>query len=92
MIQVSEIAAMVILETLQENGSGPEKGFRLKREENGVSLSIDTPNKDDNIIWHNKSIVLIVDKDTEKKVGDALVDIENGAEEPRLVLRHKIST
>lgn len=90
MIQVSEIAAMVILEALQANGSGPEKGLRLKRVENGLSLHIDVPGKNDNILWHNKSIILIVDKDTEKNVGDALVDIEEGAEEPRLVLRHKV--
>jgi len=92
LIQVSEIAAMVILEALQANGSGPEKGLRLKQEKNGISLNIDTPGNNDNIIWHNKSIVLIVDKDTEKKVGDAMVDIEEGEEEPRLVLRHKVNT
>jgi hypothetical protein len=90
MIQVSEIAAMVLLETLQASGVGPEKGLRLKREDIGLSLRIDVPKNNDNIIWHNKSVVLIVDKDTEKKVGDALVDVEEGPEEPRLVLRHKM--
>jgi hypothetical protein len=89
MIQVSEIAAMVILETLQANGAGPEKGLRLKRESIGLSLHIDVPEESDSIIWHNKNIVLIFDKETEKNEGDALVDVEEGPEEPRLVLRHK---
>jgi hypothetical protein len=92
MIQVSEIAAMVILETLQASGAGPDKGLRLKREDIGLSLHIDTPKNNDNIIWHNKSVVLIVDKDTEKRLGEALVDIDEGPEEPRLVLRHKMRT
>jgi hypothetical protein len=92
MIQVSEIAAMAILETLQASGAGPNKGLRLKRENAGLSLRIDAPQDNDSIVWHNKSIVLIVDRDTEKKVGDALVDVEEGPEEARLVLRHKIYT
>ena len=92
MIQVSEIAAMAILETLQASGVGPDKGLRLKREGVGLSLRIDAPKNNDNVIWHNRSIVLIVDHDTEKKVGDALVDVEEGPEEARLVLRHKICT
>lgn len=91
MIQVSEIAAMAILETLQASGVGPDKGLRMKREDVGLSLHIDTPKNNDNVIWHNKSVVLIVDQDTAKKEGDALVDVEEGSEEARLVLRHNIS-
>jgi hypothetical protein len=90
MIQVSEMAAMAILETLQSCGAGPDKGLRLKREDIGLSLRVDAPEKNDNVIWYNKSVVLIIDKDTEKTVGDALVDVEEGPEEVRLVLRHKV--
>jgi hypothetical protein len=90
MIQVSEIAAIAILETLQASGVGPDKGLRLKREDVGLSLHIDTPKDNDNVIWQNKSVVLIFDHDTEEKVGDALVDVEEGPEEARLVLRHKM--
>jgi len=92
MIRVSEIAAMAILETLQASGIGPDNGLRLKQEDIGLSLRIDTPKNDDKVTWHNKSIVLIVDQDTEKKMGDALIDIEEGPKEPRLVLRHKVRT
>ena len=90
MIQISEIAAMAILETLQASGVGPDKGLRLKREDIGLSLRIDKPKDYDNVIWCNKSVVLIVDKDTEKKMGDALVDVDEGPEEARLVLRRNI--
>jgi hypothetical protein len=92
MIQVSEIAAMVILEALQASGVGPDKGLRLKREDIGLSLRIDEPKDNDNVIWRNKSAVLIVDKDTEKRMGNALVDVDEGPEEARLVLRHKVRT
>lgn len=89
MVRVSEIAAMAILETLQASGAGPHKGLRLKREDAGLSLRIDEPNNNDSVICHQKSVVLIVDKDTEIKVGDALVDVEDGPEEACLVLRRK---
>lgn len=91
MIEVSEIARMVILETLQTSGAGPNKGLRLKQEDKGVTLHVDVPKNDDQVTWHNKSIVLIVDQDTEGKIGNAVVDVEEGTEEARLVLRHKIS-
>jgi hypothetical protein len=88
MIQISEIAAMVILETLEASGVGPDKGLRLKRNNAGLSLHIDVPMSNDHVICHKKSVILIVDKDTDKNVGDALVDIDEGPEEPRLVLRY----
>ena len=91
MVQVSEIAAIALLETLQASAAGVDKGFRLQREENGFSLSIDVSKKADNVIWHNKSMVLIVDRDTEKEIGDALVDIEESPGEACLVLRHGIN-
>lgn len=91
MIRVSEIAAEVLFETLKASGLGPDKGLRLKQEDVGLFLNVDTPKNDDNVIRHNKSVILIVDKDTEKKVGDALVDVEEGNEESRLVLRHKVA-
>lgn len=90
MIQVSEIAAMAILEALAASGVEPDKGLRLKREVMGFSLSIDTPADNDSIIYRSQSLVLIVDKNTEEEVGDALVDVEDGPEEAHLVLRHKI--
>jgi hypothetical protein len=92
MIRISQIAALAILETLQASGIGPDKGLRLKREDIGLSLRIDAPKSNDNVTWQNKSIILIVDQDTEKKMGDALIDIEEGPEEPRLVLRHEVRT
>jgi hypothetical protein len=89
MIHVSELAAMVILETLEASGVGPDKGLRLKQENAGLSLHIDVPMNNDHVIFHEKSVILIVDEDTDKKIGDAMVDIEEGPEEPRLVLRYK---
>jgi hypothetical protein len=92
MIQVSEIATMAILETLQASAVEPDKGLRLKRENTGLSLNIDTTKNTDTIIWHDENIILIIDRETEKKIGDALVDVDDGPEGARLVLRHKINT
>jgi hypothetical protein len=90
LIQVSDIAAMAILEALAASGVKPDKGLRLKREGMGFSLSIDTPADNDTITYRSKSMVLIVNRGTEEEVGDALVDVEDGPEEAHLVLRYKI--
>jgi hypothetical protein len=89
-IQVSEIAAIALLESLQASGVEPDKGLRLKKEDDKLTLKVATPNKDDRVVWHNKCAVLIVDQDTEEEIGDALVDVDEKPEEARLVLRRHI--
>jgi hypothetical protein len=83
---------MAILETLQASDIGINKGLRLKKGSNGLSLHIDVPNNNDTVIWQNENIILIVDRETERRIGDALVDVDDGPEEARLVLRHKVTT
>ena len=90
MIHVSEIAAIVLLESLQASGVEPNKGLRLKKQDRRLTLKVDTANDNDRVIWHNKCAVLIVDQDTEEEIGDAMVDVDEKPEEARLVLRRHI--
>jgi hypothetical protein len=69
MIRVSEIASQAILGALQASGAGPDKGLRLKRQDIGLSLCVDTPQDNDHVIWHDNSMVLMVDHATEKRSG-----------------------
>ncbi len=90
MIQVSEMAAIALLESLQASGVEPDKGLRLKKEDSKLTLKVDTPDNNDRVIWHSKCAVLIVDRDTEEKIGDALVDVDEKPEDARLVLRRHV--
>jgi hypothetical protein len=89
MIQVSELAAMALLGSLQSSGVRPDKGLRIKQEGNQFTLHVDTPNENDHITWYNKSPLIIVDPDTEAEIGAGLIDVEEGPE-ARLVLRHNV--
>jgi len=89
MIEVSELAAMALLETLEASGIDPDKGLRLKQENDQFTLQIDRPVDSDRIIWHEKAIVLIVDRDVEREIGDALIDVEDGDEGPDLTIRRR---
>ena len=50
-------------------------------------LKLDSPGKYDQVIWHQNRLVMIVDLETRKEIGDAVVDIEAGLEDPYLILR-----
>lgn len=89
MIEVSELAAMVLLESLQASGIDPDKGLRLEQEDGQFILRIDTPEENDLVIWHDKAIVLIVNRDLEREIGDALIDVEESAEGPDLTIRRR---
>lgn len=90
MIGLSELAAMALVESLEASGVGPEKGLRLKPKGREFALQIDSPGDNDRIIWHNGAIALIVDKDVEAKIGDAVIDVEDDPDEPYLAIRRNV--
>lgn len=91
MIEVSELAAYALVQSLEASGMEPEKGFRLTKQEDIYSLEIDTPGPEDVVIRHEGAIALIVDQETEAEVGDVLIDVEDKPEGPQLMMRGKAS-
>ncbi|MBE0431303.1 MAG: hypothetical protein IBX67_05710 [Dehalococcoidia bacterium] len=89
MIEVSELAANALAQSLQMSGVEPEKGFRLTRQEDKFALEIDSPAQEDKVIEHEGTIVLMVDQDTEQEVGDVLIDVEDRPDGPQLMMRSK---
>lgn len=89
MIEVSELAANALAQSLQMSGVEPEKGFRLTKQEDIFALEIDSPAGEDRVIQHEGTIVLMVDQDTEHEVGDVLVDVEDRPDGPQLMMRSK---
>ncbi|MFU8796639.1 MAG: hypothetical protein ACNA7X_05025 [Dehalococcoidia bacterium] len=91
MIEVSELAAYALVQSLEASGVEPEKGFRLTKQEDMYALEIDTPGDDDLVIRHEGAIALIVDEKTGDEVGDVLIDVEDRPEGPQLMMRGKPS-
>ena len=91
MIGLSELAAMALVESLEASGVGAEKGLRLKSKGRQLALQLDSPGDNDRIIWHNGAIALIIDKDFEVKIGDAIIDVEDDPDEPYLAIRRHAS-
>jgi len=88
-IEVSELAANALAQSLQMSGVEPEKGFRLTKQEDIFALEIDSPAGEDRVIQHEGTIVLMVDQDTEHEVGDVLIDVEDRPDGPQLMMRSK---
>lgn len=91
MIEVSELAGRALVESLHVSGVSPDKGFRLIKKEDRFALEIDSPAEDDRVIKHEGSIVLMVTQGTEEEVGDVLIDVEERADGPQLIMRKKPS-
>ena len=91
MIEVSELAANALVQSLKASGVEPDKGFRLTKQEDRFALEIDSPAEDDRIIKHGEAIALMVDQGIEKEVGDVLIDVEDRPDGPQLMMRNKPS-
>lgn len=87
MIEVSDQAAQVLFEALKESGVGPDRGLRLKIDEGGYTLDLDTPKEEDRVIRHSDTTLLLIDPRVERVLGDAVIDVELGPDEPRLTIR-----
>jgi len=91
MIEVSDLAANALVQSLHVSGVSPDKGFRLTKKEDRFALEIDSPAEDDRVIKHEGAIALMVDHGTEEEVGDVLIDVEERADGPQLMMRNKPS-
>ncbi len=89
MIGLSDLAAMVMVESMEASGVGKGQGLRLKMKGEQLALQIDSPGDNDRVIWHNGAIALIVDKELEAEIGDAYIDVEDDPEEPYLAIRRR---
>ena len=87
MVEVSELAASVLVQSLQASGISSDEGFRLTKREEGFTLEVDSPAKDDRVIRQGGAIALIVDQDIEDEVGDVLIDVEDRPDGPQLMMR-----
>jgi len=90
MIGLTELAVTVLVESLEANGLGPEKGLRLSLRGNKPILKIDSHGDNDHLIMHNGAVALIVNKEIEAKIGDAFIDVEGDPSDPYISIRRNI--
>jgi Fe-S cluster assembly iron-binding protein IscA len=87
MILVSDLAKAALWESLQESGIEAGQGLRLTATEGAFTLDLDYPNEKDRVIEHRDATVIIVDQETEDRIGDAIIDINEGENGSELVFR-----
>jgi hypothetical protein len=87
MIEVSDLAANALVQSLEASGVESDKGFRLTKKADRFALEIDSPAEDDRVIRHGGSIALMVDQGIEEEVGDVLIDVEDRPDGPQLMMR-----
>jgi hypothetical protein len=86
MVNVSERAAAVLFETLQASGAGSEQGMKLVPTEGGIRLQVSEPDEADRVIRYNEAVVLIVPEEVDEALGDALIDVQDSQDGPRLTI------
>ncbi len=87
MIALSQLAATALRQSLKASGVSPDEGLRLKEEDGQFMLFLDAPRGDDYVIRHDEAIILIIGRDVEARVGEAVVDVEETPLGPDLVMR-----
>ncbi|MFQ5879067.1 MAG: hypothetical protein ACE5IZ_02690 [Dehalococcoidia bacterium] len=75
MIELTPRAAAALLGSLKASGVGPDRGLRLTAKGGQLTLDLDSPADGDRIIRHGEEMVLIVHRDMEALVEDAVIDI-----------------
>ena len=87
---MSDLAADTLVEALRDSGVQEGEGLRLKEEGEQLNLDLDVPREDDAVIERDGTILLIIDRDMEGRLGDALIDVDTDGGEARLVLRRQL--
>jgi hypothetical protein len=91
MIEVSELAATAMVQSLCASNVPSGQGFRLRKREDKFSLEIDSPTENDRVIRHEEAIVLIVDPGVEDEVGDVVIDVQEMPDGHQLMMHSRSS-
>ena len=90
MLNVTEGAKKVLKETLVTNTSDPRAGLRLVANEPGLfTLVLDQEKKGDQVVEHEGSKVLLVDRELSRELGGETIDRQESPEGARLVMSKK---
>jgi len=91
-LQVSQLAASVLFRALQASEIPTGLSLRLTKSGEQFVLQVDSPAATDRVVRYEGAIVLTVDKDLEKRIGDARIDVEETHGGHDLVMRRPGNT
>ena len=87
MVGVTERARQELKDILTTNTDEPEACLRLTADDQGqLRLAIDVEKQDDQVVEHEDSKVLLVEKDLADALQGVTIDIEDTSEGARLVI------
>jgi hypothetical protein len=86
MLFLSELASAEVQAMLERANAGPTEGLRLRKEGERLVLQLDSLAENDLAIHIGTRIGVIMSRETEAEVGDALLDVEEGPEGNRLII------
>ncbi len=90
-IKLSKFAAEVLHLTIKLSEIPSDKGLRLEKCEDGLTLTVDSPKKGDRLVKKDGSILLIFNTKFENQIGEATIDIGDIRKNPKLIIiRHGI--
>lgn len=89
MIELTQQAGSVLLQSLQASGVGADMGMRLVEQGDRLTLQLDSPTPSDHVLKHEDAMVLIIGQGIEAKFGDAVIDVAEGPGGNQLVIRQK---
>ncbi len=89
MVQISDQAATIVVETFRSIALPPEKYLRIGIDKGHTSLFTDTHRKNDRLVKKADQVIFIIDKDLDKEMSDKVVDLgwDTNKEQVKLVIR-----
>jgi Fe-S cluster assembly iron-binding protein IscA len=90
MVEVTNNAANLLLTSIQASSLEDDQCLRLVHQpEVGYALAVDSAQKDDEVHDTEGRTVLLVAPDVAEKLEEAVIDVEQGPEGPRLTIQQQ---
>lgn len=86
MIRISESAAEVLHDSLLASKVDSVRALRLKQNGSQFVLELDVPGMSDRIVQHEGVAILLIDLRLERRIGDALIDVNDDAKDLQLFM------
>lgn len=85
MVQVSDAASTLLLDSLVKAAVPPEVGYRLALAQAGYKLRMDRPADEDRVVRKEGHVVLMIEPDVDDQLEGVVLDVKDG-DEGRLIL------
>jgi hypothetical protein len=76
-LTVTQDVIEALYETLLESGLAGIDALRLAGDDDGYTLEVDEPSRDDRVIWFRDNPVLVIAPAVEDSLGDAIIDLDS---------------